>query len=241
MLPVVPLGPLNVSTYAVCVLLAIAVGFVVRRREVARLGYEATPGHRWVGVGALVGAVVGAKLGMVLFDADLAELGRRMLDPDFTGKTVVGGIGGGYLGVEITKRLVGVTHSTGDAFAVSLPLAQAIGRVGCFLHGCCPGVPWDGPWAVTLDVPRHPAPLYETAGDLLLAGALWSVRRAPRPAGELFRLYLVGYALLRFSLEPLRADANWGWGPLTSVQWVCLATAAGFSVAVARARRVTRA
>lgn len=230
-----------VRSYAVAVAVGFAVAYGVRRAEVARLGYQRTPGHQWVGLGALVGAVVGAKLGMVLFGADLRELLAGALGLDFTGKTVVGGIAGGYAGVEVTKRLVGVRHSTGDAFAVALPLAQALGRVGCFLEGCCAGNPWQGPWAVSLaGVQRHPAQLYEAALDLALAGVLWALRRRTPVPGELFRLWLVGYATIRFVLEPLRADAVLWWGPLSAVQWVCLATIVAFSVAIVRARRSLR-
>lgn len=238
MLPVLfSIGGVDVPSYAVMVGLAMLAGWAVRRSEVARLGYTRSPGHQWVGLGALIGAVIGAKGGMLLFAADPADLWARMLDLDFTGKTVVGGIGGGYLGVEVTKRLVGVRHSTGDGFAVSLPLAQAIGRVGCFLHGCCPGVAWDGAWAVRSGgVERHPAQLYEAALDLALAGAIWSLRGWRKVEGELFRLYLVGYAGIRFVLEPLRDDATWWIGPFTPVQWVCLVTAIGFGVAVVRGR-----
>lgn len=223
------IGSVPVPSYGVFVALGMFVAFFVRRAEVARLGYAASPGHRWVGLGALIGAAVGSKLGMVLFGADLLELWHHMLDADFTGKTVVGGIAGGYLGVELTKRIVGVTHSTGDGFAVALPVAQGFGRIGCLLHGCCAGIATDGPIAVMeAGVRRLPAPAFESALDFALAAALWSIRLRPRPPGALFKLWLIGYAIIRFSLEPLRADAVYGWGGLTWVQWVCLATVLGF-------------
>lgn len=222
------LGGLAVPSYAFFVALGLLVAWRIRRGEVARLGYEATPGHAWVGLGALVGAAVGSKLGMALYAADFAEMWARMLDWDFTGKTVVGGIGGGWLGVELTKRLVGVRHSTGDAFAVALPVAQAFGRVGCLMHGCCPGVAWEGPGAVMVGgVSRMPTPLFEAAGDLALGALLWSLRLAPRPAGTLFRYYIVGYAVVRFGTEFLRDDAQVRVAGLSSVQWVCLATILG--------------
>lgn len=222
------LGGVAVPSYAVFVALGLVVAWRIRRGEVARLGYEATPGHAWVGLGALVGAALGSKLGMLLYAADFADMWARMLDWDFTGKTVVGGIGGGWLGVEVTKRLVGVRRSTGDAFAVALPVAQAFGRVGCLLHGCCPGVPYEGPGAVLVGgVWRMPTPLFEAAGDLALGALLWSLRRTPRPAGVLFRYYILGYALLRLGTEFARDDAQVRLGGLSSVQWVCLATALG--------------
>jgi prolipoprotein diacylglyceryltransferase len=46
------------------------------------------------------------------------------------------GLIGGYIGVELANKRVGITESTGDAFAVAVPLAQAVGRVGGLLNGC---------------------------------------------------------------------------------------------------------
>lgn len=226
-------GGVPVPAYATFVTLGMLCGWAIRRAEVRRLGYTRTPGHEFVGLGALVGAMVGSKLGMVLFAADLAALWRAALDWDFTGKTVVGGIGGAYLGVELTKRIVGVTHSTGDGFAVSVPVAQAFGRVGCFLYGCCPGVPSQSGWAIGGRLPQQ---LYEAGADLGLAAALWTLRRGPRPAGWLFRYYLAGYASIRFVLEFVRDDVGPRW-LLTPVQWVCAATVV--TVGVARMRRPT--
>ena len=227
------LGGLDVPSYGVLVTLGIVLVALVRRREVARLGYDRTPGHAAIGFAALFGGLVGSKLGMALFvpPAELVRLGYAALDGDLTGKTVVGGIAGGYLGVELAKKLVGVRHSTGDAFAVSLPLAQGVGRIGCFLHGCCGGVATDAVLAVQ---GRHPTQLYEAALDLGLAGAIWATRTMPRPAGHLFRWALVGYGAIRFALEPLRGDAGWMIGPFTAVQAVCGAAVVGFGVTLLR-------
>jgi len=221
----------DLRSYAVFVLLGFLVALGVRRVEVARLGHARLPGYAWVPVGALLGAIVGSKLGMLLFESwsGFSALMAKMLELDFTGKTVVGALAGGYLGVEIAKKRVGITRRTGDGFAVAMLVGMAIGRVGCLLNGCCAGIPWDGPWALDyLGAPRHPAPLYEAGLDLLLAGLLWRARARDYPEGHLFRRALVGYALIRFGLEPLRADHNPWLGPLSGVQLACIATFLGF-------------
>jgi phosphatidylglycerol:prolipoprotein diacylglycerol transferase len=225
------------AAYGVCVALAFLVAFAVKRAEERRLGYGRSPGYRWVGLGALGGAVVGAKVGMLLyvpFEEWLTLLGE-LASLRFDGKTVLGGLAGGYLGVEGAKRLAGVRHSTGDAFAVAIPLGQAVGRVGCTLAGCCHGAPTDVPWAVEVaGVLRHPAPLYEAGLDVLLALALFAVRKAERPQGHLFRYFLVGYACIRFALDPLRGDAKVWVGPLSLAQLFCLAVAAAFLLSLRR-------
>lgn len=240
MLPFVHLGPLPVPTYALAVVAGFLVAGWIRSRELARLGYDRDPRHAWVGLGGLFGAVVGAKLGLLLFLpwSGWAAMVDGLWSLDFTGKTVVGAIGGGYLGVEAIKRVVGIRHSTGDGFALALPVGQAIGRLGCFFHGCCWGAPTDAPWAVWLHgAARHPTPLYEAALDLALAAAIATWRGRDWPAGHLFRRYLVGYAAIRFALDPLRGDAQLAAGPLTALQWACLVTIVGFGAAIARGER----
>jgi len=160
-----------------------------------------------------------------------------MGDLDFSGKTVIGGLAGGFIAVELAKKALGVTASTGDGFAVALPLSQAVGRVGCFLEGCCYGRESGLPWAIA---GRQPAQLYEAVGLLMLAGFLFAVRERPRPAGVLFRMYLCGYAVIRFAVDCTRGDPAVMLGPLRASQWVCLAAAIGFGVIVLRADRVTK-
>jgi phosphatidylglycerol:prolipoprotein diacylglycerol transferase len=87
-----------------------------------------------------------------------------------------------------------------DYVAVAVPIGHAIGRVGCFVTGCCAGHP------------PHPVQLYEAAGLLLIAWAcrvrLSRVEAGGAPRGSAFWLYLVLYGLLRLALDPLRADGR---------------------------------
>lgn len=103
-----------------------------------------------------------------------------------------------------------------DLAAPSLTIGHAMGRLGCFLGGCCFGRPWDGPWAVTFthvlapaahpSVPRHPVQLYESLVLLGISLATQLLWRRSTHAGQVGLLYLVAYALWRFFVETLRAD-----------------------------------
>jgi phosphatidylglycerol:prolipoprotein diacylglycerol transferase len=204
-----------------------ALVFYLYRRDMARRGLL-TEGMLVVAAGALVGGLLGALL--LNFPAWVALHWRQWLDESFplrlllligTGRTWIGALIGGYVAVELTKRALGIRRSTGDSFALALPLGEALGRVGCFVSGCCYGTPSHLPWAVYQQGAwRHPAQLYAAAAALLLWLVLRPLRdRLPRE-GDLFKLYLAGYAATRFLLEFIR-DHQGSTG-LSTAQWTCL-------------------
>ena len=223
--------------YALFVSLALLVGWWIRRIEGKRL--DAPRGRQNLGIaaGALLGGVIGAKLLMILYlpVGEWWTLIENLMALNFDGKTVIGGLTGGYIGVEVAKRLVGVTRSTGDAYAVALPVAHGIGRLGCLWNGCCYGREADIFWGVfQREATRHPAQVYEMLGNFALAAFLWSYRKKTSVPGQLVRMYLVGYALIRVVIDPFRGDSHIPIGPLTLVQWYCLVMGAGFAWWVSR-------
>lgn len=126
-----------------------------------------------------------------------------------------------------------------DFYIVALPLGHAIGRIGCFLAGCCFGKPTSLPWGVTftnphslvapqyLGVPLHPTQLYEVGLNLILFYILHRYYQKPHKDGAVLALYLVGYALVRFSVEFFRGDFRGGfWLGMSPSQLISLAAAA---------------
>jgi len=94
-----------------------------------------------------------------------------------------------------------------DILTPSLALGYAIARIGCFLNGCCYGLPCDLPWAINFfDVPRHPTQVYSFIYSLVIFGILWSLRKKISKPGVLFWLYLGMYSIARFSIEFFRAS-----------------------------------
>ena len=202
---------------------------VYRRWQRAR-GFS-TEGMRLVFLSALAGALIGAAVLQYASDADAWLFWRRSLHEHLLhlllgGRTWLGALLGGYLGVELAKRPLGIARSTGDGFALALPLGEAVGRLGCFFGGCCYGRPTTLPWAVWQHAAwRHPTQLYSAAVALALFALMWRLRdRLPRE-GDLFKLYLFLYAAARFGLEFFRDH-----GPheplLSPAQWLCLAAMA---------------
>jgi phosphatidylglycerol:prolipoprotein diacylglycerol transferase len=123
----------------------------------------------------------------------------------------------------------------GDTFAPSLALGIAVGRVGCFLAGCCRGTVTDVPWAVD---GRHPAQLYESLGALAVLGLVLLARSRRRVPGEAFLAFGAGYGALRFALEPLRANHAPAALGLTVHQWFAASAVAACAALYAVRRRL---
>ena len=124
---------------------------------------------------------------------------------------------------------------TADFFVVALPLGHAVGRVGCFLAGCCFGKPTQLPWGVTFShphtlvppqfqhIPLHPTQLYEVAANLILFFILQSYYKKPHKEGGVLAAYLAGYGVIRFAIEFFRGDFRGGfWWGMSPSQIICL-------------------
>jgi phosphatidylglycerol:prolipoprotein diacylglycerol transferase len=209
--------------------LAYAAGYTVFRHQRARQGDELAEPQRWtVLAAAAVGALVGSRLlGLAEQWPTVAtawhsgQLLRLIVSPG--GKTIVGGLLGGWLGVEIVKRISGIRRRTGDLFALPLCVGIAVGRIGCLLAGLADdtyGKPTNLPWAVDLGdgIGRHPVQVYEIL-FLIFIGIAVSTR-ATLPAGARFRIFLASYLAWRVAIDFLKPQPLIH--GLNLIQWSCL-------------------
>lgn len=181
-----------------------------------------------VAVGCVFGAAIGNK---AVFWIEMPHLFVQHWNTPMLllgGQSMVGGLLGGLIGVEVAKKLNGIRHSTGDAFVFPVLLGLMIGRVGCFLAGLEDGTfgnPSSLPWAIDFGdgVPRHPTQLYE----ILFAGLLWWALAGMRQrlavrSGLLFKLMLVAYLAWRLLVDGIKpVPCAYPFG-LSGIQWVCL-------------------
>ncbi len=224
------------AAYTACMLLATIVAGILLRRRQANLNLE--PLQKWgVAIGGLIGATFAAKLPFILGAAGSGSVWDAWLSD---GKTVLWGLTGGYIGVELAKWSLLVTKSTGDSFVIPVALAVAIGRMGCLLFGCCFGIPTDQSWGVSFvtapdggSLLRHPTQIYELTFHLSFALIAWVAIAAPRTnylwQGNWMPVYLIAYAAFRFFSEYLRPETKLA-GNLTLYQWSAIAIAAAFAV-----------
>ncbi|MEZ6054590.1 MAG: prolipoprotein diacylglyceryl transferase [Planctomycetaceae bacterium] len=210
-------------TYAVPVLVAVLLGVLY---PVARHITDRRQRRQYfvLQLVTFLSAVLGAKL-MFLF----GEYGwpfRPVHDWEsilYSGRSIIGALIFGLLGAELTKPLVNYPLPPNDRFAAVLPFTFAIGRVGCWMSGCCRGAPCSGLFAITgVDgVSRHPAQLYEILFQLL-AGSIGIVLvKRKRFQGSVFSLYLVAYGAFRLWAETIRETPQ-SFGGLTTYQWASL-------------------
>jgi len=182
----------------------------------------------WVVVGAALGAALGSKLAFWAED----PLAAFMNFPDWRhlieGKSIVGGLLGGLVGVELTKKAVGVNASTGDAFVLPLAVGMCIGRIGCFLSGLADhtyGNPTTLPWGVDFGdgIARHPTQLYEIVFITVWTAVLFRRKSRQTQTGDLFRAYLVGYLLFRLCIDAIKPIPMLYPPGLSGIQWLCIA------------------
>ncbi len=187
-----------------------------------------------IGLALLVGGFLGARLFHVLYEEPQFYFAHPMeiLKLWHGGYVFYGGVFGalalGSLLLWYKQKKLGNTGFAStfwpwaDFFAPIVALGYALGRIGCFLNGCCFGHPSSLPWALTFPShshwgmslsSRHPTQLYAFVWEMLLVGALlWWDRRgskltsSPPIPGQLFLLWLAGHSLGRILMELFRDD-----------------------------------
>ena len=147
----------------------------------------------------------------------------------FEGLTIWGAILGATLGIWIYSKFSHFRFGYFmDLVTPSVLLAQAVGRVGCTINGCCYGTPTSLPWGVVYTHPEsygytaslvlpegmglHPTQLYDIAFLLIVFGVLFRLRGRFQPDGSLFLIYLSLYSMWRLGISFLRGGTDFLFG-----------------------------
>ena len=184
--------------------------------------------------GAL-GGMLGAKLLYLIISAKWIEW-KRIGEHSYLkgllqgGFVFYGGLLGGILAVRIAENLHHIRFKELLCeFIFLVPLVHGFGRIGCFLAGCCFGIPYHGPLAVTFPKESFAItgirlfPVQLTEAVFLFGLAFWLSGVKPRKGRSQIKMYLVSYGVGRFHLEFLRYDAiRGGFGGLSSSQWISI-------------------
>ena len=222
------IGTISIRWYGIFIALAILwivlwLGWQVRRG--AKVSYDT------VFAAALVGVPSGIIISRLLHVVDnivVAKLHPELVLNgsviDYTqhpgqiigaeGLTAYGAVLGAALGIwiylKLSKRQTGYFF---DLIAPSVIVAQAIGRIGCTINGCCYGVGTSLACGVVYTHPGslapvgiavHPTQIYEIIYNLIVFGILLKLRGRFKPDGSLFLIYLGLYAIWRIGIDFLR-------------------------------------
>ncbi len=177
-------------------------------------------------IGAVFGAFFGSRI-MGFLEQPMFAMGPQYILSILSAKTIMGGLFGGLLGVELAKRIIREKHSSGDLFTFPIILGIIIGRVGCFLAGTTEftyGNETSSFLGMDLGdgILRYPIALFEV---IFLVG-LWLFlkqlqKKHTYKSGILFRYFMILYFLFRFIIEFLKPNIFLILG-LSSIQYLCI-------------------
>lgn len=178
--------------------------------------------------------IIGAIFGALLFSRFVAFFENPILHYEqgwvsiLNNKTIMGGLFGGLLGVELAKKIIGEKRSSGDLFTLPIIIGIIIGRFGCFLAGIKEftfGKETSFFMGMDLgdDILRHPIALYEILFLIFLFGLVKRLQTNPDQFenGDYFKIFMIGYFSFRFFIEFLKPNSFFILG-LSSIQILCL-------------------
>jgi prolipoprotein diacylglyceryltransferase len=219
-----------IDAHLVFEILAYILGFqyylILRKQVTDKITSEQ---RLWIIIGGALGAAIFSKLLGFLEHPELISLSQQSVIYFFVSKTIVGGLLGGLIGVEIAKQFLGVKHSSGDLFCLPIILGMIIGRIGCFLSGIedsTHGLPTDFILGMNLGdgIPRHPTAFYEIGVLIFIGLLLINVRKHWILAeGSLFKLFMISYLSWRLGIEFLKPVYQYEPIGLSAIQMACLA------------------
>jgi phosphatidylglycerol:prolipoprotein diacylglycerol transferase len=223
------IGTLEIQSHLIFEILAYMIGFryyLYLRKKTGDLISDSD--RMWIFIGAVAGAFFFSRILGVLENFGTLS-GSGVSTAQYLGnKTIVGGLLGGLLGVEITKKIIGVQTSSGDLMTYPVILGMIIGRIGCFLAGVedgTYGIESSLPWAMDLGdgLLRHPTNLYE----IIFLSILWLAlsrleQKFTFSNGSRFKIFIFSYLLFRFIIEFIKPVYTFSLG-LSPIQLACLA------------------
>jgi phosphatidylglycerol:prolipoprotein diacylglycerol transferase len=236
------IGSLQIRWYGIMIAIAVAVLLVVMLREAKRRGI--TRDIYSIFLCGILGGLIGGRLAYVVYDWEYFMANPREII-GFQGLAqngmVIGIIVAALIYMGVTRMRFSTLLSMGDAVAVGMPLALAIGRIGCTLNGCCSGQPSPFhffPLAViytprdSMDPQYWNTPLYFTQfyhllWGLIVFGIVWRLRGKFKPEGCLAFFCFCLFAAGDFGIRFLRTDVPVLWG-LRQAQVLDLAIIAVF-------------
>lgn len=216
------LGPLTVSSYPVMICLGACLAIWLTLREVDRRRLDRSQYITICLIGFSSG-IVGARIMncIVFYDLYQGKPWWKMLALWEGGLAMYGGV---LLALPLCYAYIrheGLSFwEVMDTLTPPWIMLLVVGRLGCFLNGCCYGKPTTAPWGLFFkDSARssgyyattHPTQLYSSLAALVIFMIMWRIRLKPRFTGQVSLLFFILYPIARFVIEFYRADPRGLW------------------------------
>jgi phosphatidylglycerol---prolipoprotein diacylglyceryl transferase len=210
------IGPLTLHTYGLLIAIGFITGLIIAIRTGKRHGIDS---QRIMDISFLliISGIIGSRIAYVLMN-----ISYYMTNPLGVFKLWEGGLvfSGGLLAAIIVIYFYFRHHKfnmlqMGDIFAPSIAIGQAIGRLGCFMAGCCYGKPTSAPWSVIftnprsiapLNIPLHPTQLYDFLSNSLIFIIVMILSARKKFNGQVFVWFLIMHSVARLLIERFRGD-----------------------------------
>ena len=234
---VIEIGPFTIHFYGILIAIGVIVAIIVSRHRYERFGGSVALFEK-TAIWAVVIGFLGARLAYV--STNTAKFTSRPWAIFFIwegGLALYGGLIAGTITViYLFNKHNGDLFAMGDAVAIGLPLAQAIGRFGNYFNQELFGTPSDLPWAIIIDPARRPDGYeqFETFHPTFAYEAFWNAfilvplilileRRGKLAKSTSFGIYVAMYAFIRFATELLRTDTTFRFLGISRNGWVSVA------------------
>jgi phosphatidylglycerol---prolipoprotein diacylglyceryl transferase len=214
---IITIGPFTLHTYGMFV----AIGFFVGLMFTVRLGKSEGIGSQQVmdmGFVIILSAIIGSRVLYILMNASYYVPAPLNMLKIWEGGLV---FSGGVIGVVLTMLWYTKRHGLplgkiADLWAPATAIGQAIGRIGCFMAGCCYGKPTEVKWGVVFthphclarpfNVPLHPTQIYDSISGFVIFLVLLLLYSKKKFEGQVFLWFLIMHSTARLAVERFRGD-----------------------------------
>lgn len=239
MLPIIYIGSFPIPVYGTLIAVSYILGvFLIAKRSYV---YEFTKSNVYIcSVLAAAGMIAGAKL-LYFFTVmptyiknwDIIRSSPfEAIYYAFSGYVFYGGLAGAAIMIYLYCIQMDLNFfKFMNVITPAIPFIHSIGRIGCFMGGCCYGIEYHGLFCVHFPynefitelnrVPRFPVQLFEAVSLFLLFIILYANSKHKYNDGFLPGIYLTAYGIIRFFTEFLRGDVSRGFFlSLSTSQWI---------------------
>jgi phosphatidylglycerol---prolipoprotein diacylglyceryl transferase len=212
----ISIGPLTVHTYGTLIAIGFLIGLFIAIRTGGRQGIDSQK-IMDMGLLLIISGVVGSRITYILMNfSEYSSHPLNMLKLWEGGLVFSGGLLAAIIAISFYLRHHKLDFwRVGDVWAPAIAIGQAIGRIGCFMAGCCYGkethafcsVVFTNPKSIApLNIPLHPTQLYDSFSNFIIFAILMILSAKKKFQGQVLLWFLIMHSTARLFIERFRGD-----------------------------------